>query len=140
MESTAPRHLAEPGEGPASPGTVDAALAAVTALLPGGGEARAGQVAMAEAVATAIEGGRHLIVSAGTGTGKSLGYLVPAALSGKRVGVFGTPTTAAGIARVLRDELGLTAGLIERSLETRGANGKTMRKPGGSPSARARRP
>ena len=53
MESTAPRHLAEPGEGPASPGTVDAALAAVTALLPGGGEARAGQVAMAEAVATA---------------------------------------------------------------------------------------
>jgi probable rRNA maturation factor len=40
----------------------------------------------------------------------------------------------------LRDELGLTAGLIERSLETRGANGKTMRKPGGSPSARARRP
>jgi ATP-dependent DNA helicase DinG len=93
MESTAPRHLAEPGEGPASPGTVDAALAAVTALLPGGGEARAGQVAMAEAVATAIEGGRHLIVSAGTGTGKSLGYLVPAALSGKRV-IVATATKA----------------------------------------------
>ncbi len=40
---------------------------------------------MAEAVGAAIEQGRHLVVRAGTGTGKSLAYLVPAALSGKRV-------------------------------------------------------
>src|SRR5262245_24964449 len=40
---------------------------------------------MAEAVARAIADGRHLIVQAGTGTGKSLAYLVPSILSGKRV-------------------------------------------------------
>ena len=40
----------------------------------------------------------------------------------------------------LRDELDLPAGLIERTLASRGATGKTIRKPGGSPAARARRP
>ena len=40
---------------------------------------------MAEAVASALEEKRHLIVEAGTGTGKTLAYLVPAILSGKRV-------------------------------------------------------
>jgi ATP-dependent DNA helicase DinG len=49
--------------------------AAVTAV---GGAERAGQVAMAEAVADAIRTGNHLAVQAGTGTGKSLAYLVPA--------------------------------------------------------------
>lgn len=48
-------------------------------------EARSGQVAMASAIADAIENKRHLIVQAGTGTGKTLGYLVPAVASGKRV-------------------------------------------------------
>jgi len=43
-----------------------------------GGEERPGQVAMAEAVQHAIESGEHLAVQAGTGTGKSLAYLVPA--------------------------------------------------------------
>jgi ATP-dependent DNA helicase DinG len=43
-----------------------------------GGEDRPGQVAMAEAVQQAIETGEHLAVQAGTGTGKSLAYLVPA--------------------------------------------------------------
>jgi ATP-dependent DNA helicase DinG len=43
-----------------------------------GGVERPGQVAMAEAVATAIESREHLLVQAGTGTGKSLAYLVPA--------------------------------------------------------------
>ncbi len=42
------------------------------------GERRDGQHAMADAVADAIVGDRHLLVQAGTGTGKSLGYLVPA--------------------------------------------------------------
>jgi ATP-dependent DNA helicase DinG len=40
---------------------------------------------MAEAVESAILRGHHLIVEAGTGTGKTLAYLVPAILSGKRV-------------------------------------------------------
>ena len=51
---------------------MDAAVAAV------GGSPRPGQQAMAQAVDTAMSGGRHLLVQAGTGTGKSLGYLVPA--------------------------------------------------------------
>jgi ATP-dependent DNA helicase DinG len=48
-------------------------------------EFRPGQVEMAEAVQAAIKDRRHLIVEAGTGTGKTLAYLVPALMSGKRV-------------------------------------------------------
>ncbi len=48
-------------------------------------EYRAGQVEMAEAVESAIAERKHLIVEAGTGTGKTLAYLVPALMSGKRV-------------------------------------------------------
>ncbi len=48
-------------------------------------EFRAGQVEMAEAVEAALADKRHLIVEAGTGTGKTLAYLVPALLSGKRI-------------------------------------------------------
>src|SRR5207302_9892287 len=44
-------------------------------------------------VANAISARRHLVVQAGTGTGKSLGYLVPAILSGRRV-VVATATKA----------------------------------------------
>jgi ATP-dependent DNA helicase DinG len=78
---------------------VQAALARVVSRLPGGAEARPGQVKMALAVAECLEEGRHLAVWAGTGTGKSLAYLVPAALSGKRV-VIATATKA------LQDQLG----------------------------------
>ena len=46
---------------------------------------RAGQVAMLEAVAQAVEDRTHLMVEAGTGTGKSLAYLIPPLVSGKRV-------------------------------------------------------
>ena len=46
---------------------------------------RAAQVEMAEAIAEAIESRRHLIAEAGTGTGKTFAYLVPAILSGKKV-------------------------------------------------------
>jgi len=55
---------------------LDALLhAAVTDL---GGTERPGQVQMAHAVADVIDSGEHLLVQAGTGTGKSLAYLVPA--------------------------------------------------------------
>ncbi|RKS77440.1 ATP-dependent DNA helicase DinG [Motilibacter peucedani] len=53
-------------------------LAAAVAAL--GGAERPGQVRMAEAVADAMETGEHLLVQAGTGTGKSLAYLVPSLL------------------------------------------------------------
>jgi ATP-dependent DNA helicase DinG len=43
-----------------------------------GGAERPGQLGMADAVAEALDSGRHLLVQAGTGTGKSLGYLAPA--------------------------------------------------------------
>ncbi|HSB16274.1 MAG TPA: ATP-dependent DNA helicase, partial [Bryobacteraceae bacterium] len=48
-------------------------------------EFRQGQLEMAEAVEAALNDRRHLIVEAGTGTGKTLAYLVPAILSGKRI-------------------------------------------------------
>lgn len=73
--------------------SVTAALERVVAALPGGGEMRAGQREMAEAVADAMADGGHLVVQAGTGTGKSLAYLVPAVLSGKKV-VVATATKA----------------------------------------------
>src|SRR5713226_1591318 len=48
-------------------------------------EFRPGQLEMAEAVEAALKDRRHLIVEAGTGTGKTLAYLVPAILSGRRI-------------------------------------------------------
>jgi ATP-dependent DNA helicase DinG len=70
-------------------------------LAPGGGleraipyyEDRAEQRAMSAAVARALADARPLIVEAGTGTGKTLAYLVPALASGKRV-VVSTGTRA----------------------------------------------
>lgn len=72
---------------------------AVTAL---GGQQRDGQVQMATEVAAAMEEHRHLLVQAGTGTGKSLGYLVPALLHDKRV-VVATATLALQHQLVERD-------------------------------------
>ena len=57
---------------------------------------------MVEAVATALGAGEHLLVQAGTGTGKSLGYLVPAMLHDKRV-VVATATLALQHQLVERD-------------------------------------
>ncbi|MCX6430537.1 MAG: ATP-dependent DNA helicase [Actinobacteria bacterium] len=55
--------------------------AAVDAI---GGSTREGQIEMAEAVANALSDQHHLMVQAGTGTGKSLAYLVPALVYGKK--------------------------------------------------------
>ncbi|MDP1711150.1 MAG: ATP-dependent DNA helicase [Candidatus Nanopelagicaceae bacterium] len=60
----------------------EALEAAVEAI---GGSTREGQIEMAEAVANALADRHHLMVQAGTGTGKSLAYLVPALVHGKRV-------------------------------------------------------
>jgi ATP-dependent DNA helicase DinG len=56
--------------------------AAITAI---GGKPRDGQIEMAEAVANALTDRHHLMVQAGTGTGKSLAYLVPALVHGRKV-------------------------------------------------------
>ena len=56
--------------------------AAITAI---GGAPREGQIEMAEAVANALTDRHHLMVQAGTGTGKSLAYLVPALVHGQKV-------------------------------------------------------
>ncbi|WP_420813384.1 ATP-dependent DNA helicase [Nocardioides albidus] len=77
----------------------DLLATAVEAL---GGQQRDGQVAMAEAVAEAFADKEHLLVQAGTGTGKSLGYLVPALLHDRRV-VIATATLALQHQLVERD-------------------------------------
>ena len=61
-------------------------------ILPGY-EHRPEQLALAAAVAQALESEEHLLAQAGTGTGKSLGYLIPALASGRRV-VVATATKA----------------------------------------------
>ncbi|WP_183098267.1 ATP-dependent DNA helicase [Nocardioides pelophilus] len=85
--------------------------AAVEAL---GGRERTGQIAMAEAVAEAMTEHRHLLVQAGTGTGKSLGYLVPALRHDKRV-VVATATLALQHQLVERDLPRLTKAVEGRT-------------------------
>lgn len=83
---------------------LDALLhAAVTGL---GGTERPGQVQMAKAVARAVETEEHLLVQAGTGTGKSLAYLVPAVVHAQESGkpaVVATATLALQAQIVDRD-------------------------------------
>ena len=79
-----------------------ALLDVVLGDLPGAAP-REGQRAMVEAVATALVEDRHLLVQAGTGTGKSLAYLVPA-LARRRTVLIATATKA------------LQAQLIEKDL------------------------
>ncbi|MFI1889922.1 ATP-dependent DNA helicase [Streptomyces jumonjinensis] len=81
---------------PSLPELLHAAVSAV------GGMERPGQTAMAEAVAEAVDDGSHLLVQAGTGTGKSLGYLVPSVAHGETV-VIATATLALQRQLVERD-------------------------------------
>ena len=67
-----------------------------------GGSDRSGQVQMAEDVSRALSVGEHLLVQAGTGTGKSLAYLIPSLLHGRRV-VVATATLALQHQLVERD-------------------------------------
>ncbi len=82
-----------------APSVRDVLAAAVAAV---DGQERPGQIEMAEAVSEAMESGQHLLVQAGTGTGKSLGYLVPALLHKDRV-VVATATLALQHQLVERD-------------------------------------
>ena len=77
---------------------VDEALEAAVSSLDGGGERRPGQRDMCHAVAEAMDSGRHLVVAAGTGTGKSLAYLVPLVLGDG-------PSVVATATKTLQDQL-----------------------------------
>jgi ATP-dependent DNA helicase DinG len=68
---------------------------------------RPAQLVMAQGVEDIFARGGTLVCEAGTGTGKSLGYLVPAALSGRRVVV--STATLALQSQLLRDDLPLAA-------------------------------
>ena len=72
-----------------------------------GGTERPGQVEMAHAVAGAIGSGQHLLVQAGTGTGKSLAYLVPAVHHA---------VTSGGTAVVATATLALQAQVVDRDM------------------------
>ena len=92
--SVDPEAQASPSLSRAVPDVPELLAAAVSGI---GGAERPGQVTMAEAVRQAIETGEHLAVQAGTGTGKSLAYLVPAvrhALTTSRTVVVATATIA----------------------------------------------
>ena len=82
-------------------------LAMLRAAVAGiGGAERPGQVEMVRAVERAVENDRHLLVQAGTGTGKSLAYLVPAvahAIESGRLAVVSTATLALQAQIVDRD-------------------------------------
>ena len=82
---------------PRSKINVSDALEIATSALPHS-ESRPGQKEMAHAVDEALHEGKHLIVQAGTGTGKTIAYLVPAIVAGKRTVV----TTAT---KALQDQL-----------------------------------
>ena len=75
---------------------LDVAVAAI------GGEPRASQLQMATAVENSLVSGEHLLVQAGTGTGKSLAYLVPALLHHDTV-IVATATIALQTQLVDRD-------------------------------------
>src|ERR687890_170734 len=96
------------------PSLPDLLHAAVTAV---GGTERPGQVAMAEAVSQAVDDGSHLLFQAGTGTGKSLGYLVPALLHGERV-VVATATLALQHQLVERDLPRLVEAVEDSGVDT----------------------
>ncbi|MBN2176182.1 MAG: ATP-dependent DNA helicase [Demequinaceae bacterium] len=91
---------------------------AVAAL---GGDDRPGQVAMAEAVAGAIADGRHALVQAGTGTGKSLAYLVPAVASTVRddARIVVSTATLALQRQVIQHDLPLILDALESALGAR---------------------
>lgn len=105
--------MSDPADEPLNHDTETLLGAAVDAL---GGSRREGQVRMANAVSKALESERHLAVQAGTGTGKSLAYLVPAirhAMNSGSTVVVSTATLALQRQLVERDLPRLTEALAD---------------------------
>ena len=86
-----------------------------------GGSPRQGQITMAREVARSVAGGTHLLVQAGTGTGKSLGYLVPAMVHAVQTGgrVVVSTATLALQRQVLTKDAPLAADTVEQVTGTR---------------------
>lgn len=84
---------------------------------------------MCEAVASALDGGRHLVVAAGTGTGKSMAYLAPLAVSGKKA-VVATATKALQDQLVDKDlpQLAAALGIPLQYAELKGRSNYICRK------------
>ncbi len=95
---------APPASEPVSPAAVDAAFARAEAL---GRARRPPQIELAHLAAETFRTGGYAVVEAGTGTGKSLGYLLPAALAAR---ASGQPVAVSTFTRVLQ------AQLVEREL------------------------
>ncbi len=119
----------EPQEGwrPLDAGELDR-LFALAAREPGllpGYQPRDGQQQMAEAVRAAFEGGERLLVESGTGTGKSLAYLLPALAharrSGERVAI--STHTLNLQEQLAARELPRAAALVERAVEVGALSG-----------------
>jgi ATP-dependent DNA helicase DinG len=79
-----------------------------------GFEPRPEQACLARAVEAALTSGRHLVAEAGTGTGKSLAYLIPALASGERV-VVATATKALQ-AQLLDQDVPAAAAALDRDV------------------------
>jgi ATP-dependent DNA helicase RecQ len=95
---------APPAPEPVSPAAVDVAFARAEAL---GRARRPPQIELAHLAAETFRAGGYAVVEAGTGTGKSLGYLLPAALAAR---ASGQPVAVSTFTRVLQ------AQLVEREL------------------------
>jgi ATP-dependent DNA helicase DinG len=102
--------------GPGGEAQVRELLAAAVEAL--GGSERTGQIEMARAVAAALGSGEHLLVQAGTGTGKSLAYLVPALLHAHQseAPVIVATATLALQAQLVDRDLPLLAKAVEPAL------------------------
>ena len=98
---------------------VDGLLDTVVAAL--GGQRRDGQAAMARTVADALAGGDHALIQAGTGTGKSLAYLVPAVAHAVRAKerVVVSPATLALQRQVFSKDFPLVADALDAVLGER---------------------
>ena len=92
-----------------------------TAVRTMGGSPRQGQTTMAREVAQTLADGTHLLVQAGTGTGKSLGYLVPAMAHAVQAGarVVVSTATLALQRQILTKDAPLAADAVEQVTGTR---------------------
>ncbi len=88
-----------------------------------GYEDRPQQREMAEAVQQALAQSHHLVVEAGTGTGKTLAYLLPAVLSGRRIVV--STATKALQDQVFEKDLPLLASILDRPISAARLKGRS---------------
>ncbi|OWZ83892.1 ATP-dependent DNA helicase [Natranaerobius trueperi] len=91
-----------------------------------GFEARKGQVEMSEIVLNALSDANHLVVEAGTGTGKSLGYLIPAvnfSENGNRI-IISTATIALQ-EQLIKKDIPLLEQIIGRKLDVEIIKGRS---------------